>query len=290
MNPNPFASLNHFTFPVSAMSTTSSLSGQNPRERRADDRDQAREPHRRDPRPGHQKYNVGIRETPREPRHDLEKSVIEKEPKTEHPETARQRDPERRAAQRGHGADHDQGRDLARLLEPESRRGKGRKGGSPGPREVELLQRHDACRLDERHRDRVDRERDPTHASALRPAHGATGTAIASTASAGCSRIPTSARDAGRRSAWNRREISASRAAAIALPRDSSSAGCAPRSSPTERACPSSASRSRNELVRNSAIERERRGRGTEAWQSAPARPNREARPATLSPLAPTPP
>src|SRR5207249_11258861 len=51
MNPNPFASLNHFTFPVSAMSTTSSLSGQNPRERRADDRDQAREPHRRDPRP-----------------------------------------------------------------------------------------------------------------------------------------------------------------------------------------------------------------------------------------------
>src|SRR2546428_12013960 len=96
MNPNPFASLNHFTFPVSAMGTTSSLSGQNPRERRADDRDQAREPHRRDPRPGHQKYKVGIRETPREPRHDLEQSVIEKEPKTEHPETTRQHDPERR--------------------------------------------------------------------------------------------------------------------------------------------------------------------------------------------------
>src|SRR5258706_52782 len=80
-----------------------------------------------------------------------------------------ERDPERRPSKRGHGPDHDQSRDPPRLLEQEPRRRKRRKGRRPRAGDVELLQGHDARRLDKGHRDRVDRERDPSDASPLGP-------------------------------------------------------------------------------------------------------------------------
>src|SRR6267143_1526940 len=87
MNPKPFASLNHFTFPVSAIVTTSS-SGKNLRADRAEQGPQTRHPYRRDPWPGHQEHQIQIREPGRESRRAPEKRVIEHIPEAEHPEPA----------------------------------------------------------------------------------------------------------------------------------------------------------------------------------------------------------